>query len=113
MNAQASGKRELSTLGSDDEGTVFIQIFNKDEENVIWEGSVGNGESFAVTNAGDKFDSETHIKLFDFEGGALLQDIEFHTSCSQPLAINERFGSITLNGTQLEGGRQVGQENQG
>ena len=94
---QDSDKRAIVTNDTDDDGEVYIRVLDKDGD-VLFEGTVQEGESFEVDNGGKKFDSETHVEIYDSDGGALLQQIEFHTSCSQPLAIGDTFGSISLAG---------------
>ncbi len=82
-----------------------VVVFATDDENpdasgarIYFSGSVLLGDFFTMTaaNAGeDKFSSETFVHIFDL-GGDLLQSIEFHTSCSQPLNIGDSFGSVEI-----------------
>ena len=77
---------------------VHIIVSDKDGE-VLFEDDVALGGTFVVDAAvtGDsKLSSETHVDIFDVTSGATLQNIEFHTSCSQPLAVGNVFGSIVL-----------------
>jgi hypothetical protein len=66
----------------------------------IWfEGDVHAGETFTVDarSAGEKkLKSKTYVFLFDEPGGTLLQTVEIHTSCSQPLRMGNQFGSLLL-----------------
>ena len=49
-----------------------------------------------ATNAGKtKLKSSTWVHVFDLSG-VLLQTVQFHTSCSQPLNEGDRFGGLTL-----------------
>jgi hypothetical protein len=34
--------------------------------------------------------------VFSSLGGTLLQSVGFHTSCSQPLAVGNQFGSVLI-----------------
>ena len=74
----------------------------------IWfNGSVLLGEEFTITsaNAGkDNFGSRTYLHIYDAQGGSLLQFIEFHTSCSQPLSTNDVYGSLELNSINFNDG---------
>ena len=36
------------------------------------------------------------FEIYDAEGGVLLETVQFHTSCSQPLAVGDEFGSLVL-----------------
>ena len=71
----------------------------------VWfAGTVGIGATFDI-DAGNasqsKLASNTYIHIFDVEGGTLLQTVEFHTSCSPPLFLDNRFGASRLVGDQL------------
>jgi hypothetical protein len=51
-----------------------------------------------AANAGrSDFDSESLVQVFD-GNNVLLQEIVFHTSCSQPLAPGDQFGSVEVVG---------------
>ena len=67
-----------------------------------------NGEYFnRIVNIGDvitidsaavgltKCKSNTNVQIFDLLGN-LLQDLFFHTSCSQPLGAGNQFGGLEL-----------------
>lgn len=66
-------------------------------------GEVAFGEEF-VAGLGadffgaDKFEANTYIHFFDAEGGALLQSLSYHTSCSQPINIGDETGYAKLVG---------------
>ena len=66
----------------------------------VWfQGDVNLDGTFTldVANAGEtKFASETFLHIFDVQGGTILQSVEFHTSCSQPLVVGNQFGSALL-----------------
>ena len=65
-----------------------------------FDGEVEWGASFLIDsrNAGeDKLRSKTFVFVYDLDG-ELLQRIEFHTSCSQPLNLGDQFASLTLVG---------------
>jgi len=59
---------------------------------ILFTGSVKIGETFSfprVTNA-------PYVRIFDPADGSLIQSVEFHTSCSQPLERLDTFGAITI-----------------
>ena len=70
-------------------------------------GSVGVGDVLTATaaSAGEtQFASNSLIEIFS-ETGDLLQEVEFHTSCSKPLNLGDRFGSLVVLGLDTtEGG---------
>jgi len=48
-----------------------------------------------ATNAGEtKLKAETHVFIYTSDGATLLQTLEFHTSCSQPLGEGDQFGAF-------------------
>jgi hypothetical protein len=76
---------------------VHIVVF-EDDDAVYFDGLVQLGDEFfaLASNAGeDKFKANTRVEIFGTDG-ALLEELLFHTSCSQPLAVGDTFGSLTL-----------------
>ena len=84
--------------------TVFVRASDEEDPNdnganVWFEGTVNLGEMFEINadNAGeDKLKAETFVHVFDMQGGNLLQVVEFHTSCSQPIRLGDQYGSIRI-----------------
>ncbi|MGB5594522.1 MAG: hypothetical protein WBM62_10890, partial [Crocosphaera sp.] len=56
------------------------------------------GELFEANDNTDSFGSKTFIHFFDNANGGLLQTIEYHTSCSQPIQLGDVIGNATLFG---------------
>ncbi|KAA3622651.1 MAG: hypothetical protein DWQ02_25695, partial [Bacteroidetes bacterium] len=100
-------------------GTVYIVANDDDNPNngLIWfTGTVNLNETFVVDagNAGEtKLKSNTVIHIFDTQGGALLQKVNFHTSCSQPLATGDQWGSVLLTYIVAEDGSTCGSQSGG
>lgn len=89
---------------------VHIVSFNGDK--VYFDGVVELNGTFTIDaeNAGDsKLKSATFVEIFDMQGN-LLQEIEFHTSCSQPLGVGNQFGSLVLEVFTPEGALHVQDE---
>ena len=108
--------RKVTITGdANDEPTVRIIASNKkklfDRKAKVWfDGTVNLGENFAIDAANanqDKVGAETYVYIIDGQGD-LIETIRFHTSCSQPLALGDDFGSITLAGFVGDGGTQLG-----
>jgi hypothetical protein len=89
--------------------SVYILACDKRDPNQpqtkIWfEGEVGLGGQFDVDSAYAglaRLNSTTFLFVYDQDpatGGVLLQDVEFHTSCSQPLHVGDQFGCALLTG---------------
>ena len=73
---------------------------NDSNANVWFDGEVNLNNSFELdsANAGErKLKARTYVYVYDLSGN-LLQFVEFHTSCSQPLAEDDQFGSLRLVG---------------
>jgi len=76
---------------------VHIVVYNQQGQ-VYFEDDVMAGDSFVVdaSVAGlNNLKANTHVDITD-QNGDLLQAISFHTSCSQPLAVGNVFGSLNL-----------------
>lgn len=83
----------------DDEPFVHI-IAYKDGSNVYFDGFVSIGEAFLIdsANAGqNELSSNTNVDVFALDGTP-LQQVNFHTSCSQPLFVGDVYGSIEITG---------------
>jgi hypothetical protein len=97
-----------------DEGTVHIRVTDKSNPDdnkvkVFFEGDVALDGTFAIdaTLAGEStLKTETFVYVYDLNGN-LLQSVRFHTSCSQPLALGDQFGSVKLVGYIGEEGEAV------
>lgn len=84
---------------------VHILVVDKenptDEKAKTWfDGEVDLNGDFMMdaANAGEsKVGAKTFAFIYDLEGN-LLQFVEFHTSCSQPLGEDDQFGSLKLIG---------------
>lgn len=71
---------------------------NDPKAKVWFNGTVGLNDTFDIDamNAGETLlKADTYVKIFALNG-TLLQDIKFHTSCSQPLNVGDQFGSLKL-----------------
>ncbi|MBI1927242.1 carboxypeptidase regulatory-like domain-containing protein [Candidatus Poribacteria bacterium] len=102
-HSQAAGKvacTDYAPLTS----TVYIVVNDKDNPSktsgkVWFSGTVTVNGTFDIdaTKTGDtKLKSDTYVHIFNQQGGNLLQFVKFHTSCSQPLFIGDRFGSAKI-----------------
>ena len=88
---------------------VFIRASDdedpfKDDARVWFQDIVFLGGSYNIDamNAGEtKLENETWIHVFDLNGN-LLQTVGFHTSCSQPVRVQDQFGSALVVGCRGE-----------
>ena len=80
-----------------DEPMVHILAY-KDGGTVYFDGIVSLDETFVIdaANAGQsELSSNTNVDIFDLNGN-LLQQVYFHTSCSQPLFVGDVYGSVEI-----------------
>jgi hypothetical protein len=77
--------------------TVYIVATDKGNKQTWFAGTVHLDSTFDIS-AGTKPDlgAELFVRIFDAQGGNLLQLLRFHTSCSQPLEIGNHFGSLMI-----------------
>lgn len=64
-------------------------------DDIYFAGLVAIGEKYTL-NANKEFDklsADMTIQIFDFEGGNLLEQVDVHLSCSQPLFLFDKFGA--------------------
>jgi hypothetical protein len=82
-----------------------------DNSNVWFTGTVSLNGTYVIraANAGEtKLASATFVHIFSSQGGTLLQTVEFHTSCSQPIAVGDQFGANQILGIVGENGATCG-----
>lgn len=84
---------------------VHIVARDTPGKNIWFQGDVMLGATFDIDAAfggATRLKGETHCDIYDVGTGALLQTVEFHTSCSEPLTLGDQFGSLILRGLTLE-----------
>ena len=100
-----------------DASPVFVRVTDEEDPDdergrVYFEGAMALGDTF-LADAGaadeDRFRSRTYAHVFAADG-ELLQSVEFHTSCSQPLAVGDQSGSILVTEFYPEEGGRKGLE---
>jgi len=101
-----SGEAECSgdATGAVDVGILYTGKY-PDKITVEPASNINDGDIVRVTATGrDDLWSKTPLKILDMNDG-VLQSVEIHTSCSQPLALGDVFGSLRVVGfTTKEGG---------
>ncbi len=95
-NDQSDDKFDCEDFGSAS-GPVSIVIFNDNDIYADLSGVEAGAVIDAIAaNAGnDEFDSEVEAEIRDAAGN-LLQTLRLHTSCSQPLALGDAYGSLEV-----------------
>lgn len=101
-HSQDDGKVECD---GDPADAPLVRIVGYEGNNVYFDGEVALGETFVLdaTAAGlDKFKSATFVDVYLPGGSSPVQMVEFHTSCSQDLFVDDQFGSLVLEGFTLD-----------
>ena len=79
----------------------IVMTHNTQPNRVYFDGIVTLGETFVeLGSAGHKngkVPPNTRVQIFDLLGN-LLQESDFHTSCSQPLEVGDQFGAVIITG---------------
>jgi hypothetical protein len=103
-NSQTSDKW-VATGDPNDAPLVRIVVSDRNKKVIAtglkyFDGIVALGGFFTADAAavgGDKLGTQTIIRIYDLSGN-LLQYVDFHTSCSQPIAIGDTFGAVEIMG---------------
>ena len=98
--------RVTCTGSVDGANSVYVRASDKndpDDDNAkVWfEGWVSRGETFelhATDAEEEKLKSDTYLHAFLAPGGTPIHTVKFHTSCSQPISLGDRFGSFRVAG---------------
>ena len=104
------GKAEiLVNVGIDDDETSFVIVSSESSNpslaSAFFSGTVSFGETFVAAGG---FGSNTYIYFYDDQGGTLLQQAKYHTSCSAPINLGDQVLSAKLIGFTSEGGEGGG-----
>eukprot|EP00980_Cylindrotheca_fusiformis_P031283 scaffold26122_cov127-Cylindrotheca_fusiformis.AAC.2 len=78
--------------------TVWIEAFGKDGE-PYFAGPVQNNSTWTALTTDDEVSANTDIFTYEYVNGAkgrLLQEVVFHSSCSEELFLTDQFGSQQL-----------------
>ncbi len=113
-NATTNGQGGKLTCVGDAGATepVRIVITDKKSSGIVYGDTAGvvlgaNAAGTASAAGRASFKGDTHAQILD-GGGAVLEDIFFHTSCSKPINLGDHFGSLEVVGlTTSTNGEQV------
>ena len=80
---------QLVATGKDADKFIFSP------DNIVTRDSSDDSVTITMSD-GKKLKSSVKIDILDLAGTTVQQDIELHASCSQPLAVNDKFGGLTV-----------------
>ena len=77
---------------------AYIMIYgNNKNKGALYEGTYAIGEDIVITGPRNRIPSRLKFEIRDpDDGNAIVQTVQFHTSCSQPLFTGDEFGGITV-----------------
>jgi len=102
QNSQGGKSSVSGTVNQDTD--VYIVSGEDEGSSEYFAGFVSTGSSITLDAMADKFKSNIYITIYASKGGAKLQVIEFHASCSVPIVIGDQFGALKLTGLTTGGG---------
>ena len=79
-------------------GEVWIEVHDHKDKTLVLDRYFAIGEIDWVFGPRKLISSSYWFRIYTDEGGDLLQTINFHTSCSEPLNVGDEFGAITVLG---------------
>jgi hypothetical protein len=75
----------------------YIVVTDLKGEGIVYHAAnVPVGSVYYLNDNGERFVADQSIMIYDREGGTLLQDVYYHSSCSQNLFLKDRFGASQL-----------------
>jgi hypothetical protein len=100
-------QRSYSCVGTGPNGIepVYIEFTNPKNGNVIYSQNVRLGEQITFPEPPTRFEANTAFQIYNnAQDRVLLQDVAFHTSCSQPFFTGQQFGALSVCGYRTENG---------
>merc|ERR1712238_511135 len=75
--------------------TNYITAVPRGGSDLYFAGNVAVGEKYTLNEdrVFDKLSADMTITIFESQGGAILQTVDLHLSCSQPLFLFDKFGA--------------------
>jgi hypothetical protein len=94
--------------GLDGDNSIYVVVSKSSEPsdtaNVHFTGTILKNGEFIANDDSWAFGSATYLHFFDEDGGALLQTVQYHTSCSAPITLGDVLGNATMTGMVNESG---------
>jgi hypothetical protein len=77
---------------------AYIKVFGQNKnKGALFTGTYSIGDLIEIEGPRRRIPSRLKFEIWSMEGGGeLVQTVQFHTSCSQPLSIGDEFGAIVV-----------------
>lgn len=76
--------------------SVYIEVYGHHNDLIATHANVPPGYVFEVAGQRRRIPPRLEFLIYTAPGGTLLQHVQFHSSCSQPLETGDEFGAITI-----------------
>jgi hypothetical protein len=95
-HSQTSSEVIISPPNAVFPASVYIEAFGHRGELLSTHSNVAPGYVFDLEGPRNRIPPRVSFKIYTSQGGTLIQTIQFHSSCSQPLEAGDEFGAITV-----------------
>jgi len=95
-HSQTSSEVIISPPNAVFPASVYIEAFGHRGELLSTHSNVPPGYVFDLEGPQNKIPPRVSFKIYTSQGGTLIQTVQFHSSCSQPLEAGDEFGAITV-----------------
>jgi len=101
FNIQDEGKFTCTDIGNGpptvDGALSYIVVTDAKDKGITYHSDVVEvGTIYYLSDNGERFEADQLIKIYDESQTNLLQDVQYHSSCSQNLFLKDRFGASQL-----------------
>lgn len=76
--------------------SVYIEVYGHINNLLATHSNVAPGYVFDVEGPRRRIPPRLQFRIYTAPGGNLIQTVQFHSSCSQPLETGDEFGAITI-----------------
>jgi hypothetical protein len=89
---------DFAPIPQDPEAEIYLEAIPlKDPEVILFAGNLRLNELYNVTDpSGDRLPADMNLTVYESQGGAILQRVQYHSSCSQNLFLKDRYGASQL-----------------
>ncbi|GGK84903.1 prealbumin-like fold domain-containing protein [Amphritea balenae] len=77
---------------------VYVEVYTHRGKLVLTTGALEEGDSFSYAGFKGGVSPRSRFLIYDYATGDLIQTVQFHTSCSQPINLGDSYGLLTVSG---------------
>jgi hypothetical protein len=88
---------DLGTISTELGEPYYIVVTDAKGKGITYfSGVVNVGDTYSLNDSGQRFEADQFIKIYSEDQATLLQDVQYHSSCSQNLELKNRFGASQI-----------------